>query len=76
MGGGQAARAREISRIRHRNISNGGVRNIFIDNGLVKFVIAYHKGYEFSEKTKLIQRFLSGKIKEMLVYYLWLVLPS
>src|SRR6187402_3553284 len=73
--GGQAARAWEIIGIRHRNTSNGGVRNIFIDDGLVMFVTAYHKGYEFSEKVKLIQRFLPREVRELLVYYLWLVLP-
>ena len=73
--GGQAARAWEIIGIRHRNTSNGGVRNVFIDDGLVMFVTAYHKGYEFSEKTKLIQRFLPWEVGELLVYYLWLVLP-
>jgi superfamily II DNA helicase RecQ len=74
-GGGQAARAWEIIGIRHRNTSNGGVRNVFIDDRLVMFVTAYHKGYEFSEKTKLIQRFLPREVGELLVYYLWLVLP-
>ena len=49
--------------------------NIFINDGLVMFVMAYHKGYEFSEKTKLIQRFLPWEVGELLVYYLWLVLP-
>lgn len=29
--GGQAARASEIISIRHRNTTNGGVRNVFID---------------------------------------------
>jgi superfamily II DNA helicase RecQ len=73
--GGQAARAPEIISIRHQNSSNGGVRNIFIDDGLVLFVTAYHKGYEYSEKAKLIQRFLPREVGELLVYYLWLALP-
>lgn len=73
--GGQAARAPEIIGIRHRNTTNGGVRNIFVDQGLVMFVTAYHKGYEFSERTKLIQRFLPREVGELMVYYLWLVVP-
>jgi hypothetical protein len=72
--GGQAARAPEIISIRHRNTANGGIRNIFIDGGLVLFVTAYHKGYEYSEKAKLIQRFLPKEVGELLVYYLWLAL--
>jgi superfamily II DNA helicase RecQ len=73
--GGQAARAPEIIGIRHRNTTNGGVRNVFIDDGLVMFVTAYHKGYEFSEQTKLIQRFLPREVGELYVYFAWIVLP-
>lgn len=73
--GGQAARAPEIIGIRHRNTANGGVRNVFIDKGLVLFVTSYHKGYELSEQTKVIHRFLPPEVGELLVYYLWLVLP-
>ena len=73
--GGQAARATEIIGIRHQNTRNGGVRNIFVEDGLVVFVTSYHKGYEFSEKIKVIQRFLPREVGELLVYYLWLVLP-
>jgi hypothetical protein len=73
--GGAPARAPEIISIRHRNMKNGGVRNIFMDGGMISFVTAYHKGYEYGEKTKLIQRFLPKEVGELLVYYLWLVLP-
>jgi hypothetical protein len=55
---GQPARAPEIISIQHWNLSNGGVRNVFIDSRMVLFVTAYHKGYEYSERTKVIQRFL------------------
>jgi hypothetical protein len=72
--GGQAPRAPEIISIRHRNTVNGGLRNIFMDAGLVLFVTVYHKGYKYSEKAKLIQRFLPKEVGELLVYYLWLVL--
>jgi hypothetical protein len=73
---GQAARATEIMSIRHRNMSNGGIRrNVFIDRGLVLFVTAYHKGYELSEHTKIIQRFLPREVGELLICYLWLALP-
>ena len=68
--GGQPARAPEIISIRHRNTTNRGIRNIFIDRGLVLFVTAYYKGYEYSEKIKLIQRFLPKEVGELLVYYL------
>jgi hypothetical protein len=48
---------------------------VFIDRGLVLFVTAYHKGYEFTERTKIIQRYLPREVGELLVYYLWLALP-
>jgi superfamily II DNA helicase RecQ len=73
--GGQPARATEIMGIRYQNTRNGGVRNIFIEDGLVCFVTSYHKGYESSEKLKVIQRFLPREVGELLVYYLWLVRP-
>ncbi|KAK9485544.1 hypothetical protein V1527DRAFT_452161 [Lipomyces starkeyi] len=46
-----------------------------IEDGLVCFVTSYHKGYEASEKLKVIQRFLPRGDGELLVYYLWLVRP-
>ena len=54
LAGGQAARAPEIISIQHRNTANGGIRNVFIDGGMVLYVTAYHKGYEYSEQTKII----------------------
>ncbi|OBT94382.1 hypothetical protein VE01_07738 [Pseudogymnoascus verrucosus] len=50
--GGQPARAPEVMGTRYQNSRNGGVRNIFIEDGLVCFVTSYHKGYESSEKLK------------------------
>ena len=73
--GGQPARATEVMGIRYQNTRNGGIRNIFIEDGLVCFVTSYHKGYESSEKLKVIQRFLPREVGELLVYYLWLVRP-
>jgi hypothetical protein len=51
---GQSARATEIMGIRYQNTCNGGVRNIFIEDGLVCFVTSYYKRYESSEKLKVI----------------------
>lgn len=42
--GGQRARAPEILSIRHRNTSGGDYRDVFVDQGLIVFVIQYHKG--------------------------------
>ena len=73
--GGQAARAPELLGIRWKNTEQGGVRNIFIEDGLVAFVTTYHKGYRSSGNIKIIHRYLPWEIGELLVYYLWLVWP-
>lgn len=73
--GGQPSRAPEIMSLRHRNTANGGIRNIFIDQGLVVFVTMYHKNYERSGKLNLIQRYLPREVGGPLLHYIWLVLP-
>jgi len=42
---------------------------------VVDFVTFYHKGYSIQGSTKIIHRYLPKEISELLVYYLWLVLP-
>jgi RecQ family ATP-dependent DNA helicase len=73
--GGQPARAPELLGMRWKNTAYGGVRNIFIEEGLVAFVATYHKGYRSSGNIKIIHRYLPREVGELLVYYLWLVLP-
>jgi hypothetical protein len=72
---GQPARAPELLGIRWKNTEQGGVRNIFIEEGLVSLVISYHKGYQSSGNFKIIHQYLPKEIEELLVYYLWLVQP-
>ncbi|KAG5930765.1 hypothetical protein E4U59_000893, partial [Claviceps monticola] len=72
---GQPARATEILGIRHQNTSNGGTRNIFISKGEVCFVTAYHRNFQQTNQAKIIHRFLPRAVGELLVWYLWLVLP-
>ncbi|KFY65432.1 hypothetical protein V496_02556, partial [Pseudogymnoascus sp. VKM F-4515 (FW-2607)] len=57
------------------NTANGGVRNIIMEDGLVGLVAQYHKGYRSSGNIKIIHRYLPREVGELLVYYLWLVLP-
>jgi superfamily II DNA helicase RecQ len=73
--GGQPARATEILGLRMWNTANGGVRNIFIHEGLVCFVTMYHKGFRKTGNTKIIHRYLPREVGELLVWYMWLVLP-
>ncbi|KAJ6078255.1 hypothetical protein N7467_008008 [Penicillium canescens] len=73
--GGQPARAPELLSIRHCNTDSGGRRNVFIEDGLVAFVSQYHKGFYASNDTKVIHRYLPREVGELVVHYLWLVLP-
>lgn len=73
--GGQPARGRELLSIRHRNTPGGGIRDVFIEDGLVTFVTKYHKGFYVSNDVKVIHRYLPREIGELVVWYLWLVLP-
>lgn len=71
--GGQPARGSEITSLQHLNTAFH--RNVFVEDGLVAFVIAYHKGYTCTGSTKIIHRYLPYEVSELLVYYLWLILP-
>ncbi|KAG2001179.1 hypothetical protein GB937_010416, partial [Aspergillus fischeri] len=73
--GGQPARATELLSLRHSNTIHGRHRNIFIEQGLVSTVTTDHKGYSISNCTKIIHRYLPKPVSELVVYYLWLVLP-
>ena len=72
---GQPARGTEILSLRHHNTVNGHHRGIFIEDGLVSTVTAYHKGYNIVGSTKIIHRYLPREVSELVVYYLWFILP-
>jgi hypothetical protein len=61
--------------MRWKNTAYSGVWNIFIKEGLIAFVAMYYKGYRSSGNIKIIHRYLPREVGELLVYYLWLVLP-
>ncbi|GAB7336620.1 hypothetical protein MBLNU13_g10315t1 [Cladosporium sp. NU13] len=70
---GQPARGTEIISLRHVNTIHH--RNLFVEDGLVAIVTSYHKGYTCTGSTKIIHRYLPREVGELLVYYLWLILP-
>ncbi|KAJ5443111.1 hypothetical protein N7445_004862 [Penicillium cf. griseofulvum] len=72
--GGQPSRAPELLSVRHRNTETAH-RNIFIEDRLVVIATSYHKGFYTRNDTKLIHRYLPREVGELLVRYLWLVLP-
>jgi hypothetical protein len=73
--GGQPARGTEILSLRHRNTLHGRQRSIFIEQGLVSTVTSYYKGYHITGSTKIIHRYLPKEVSELMIYYLWIILP-
>ncbi|KAK2733438.1 hypothetical protein CKAH01_19013 [Colletotrichum kahawae] len=72
---GQPAQAPELAGIRHSNTANSRVRNVFAHNSMICFVISYHKNYRQTGTAKVIYWYLLREVGELLVWYLWLVLP-
>lgn len=75
MTGGQPARSPEVLGLRMWNTMNGGVRNIFIHNGMVCFVTMYHKGFRQTNSAKVIHRYVPREVGALLIWYMWLALP-
>jgi len=73
--GGQPARSRELLSVRYCNTEKGGHRSIFVENGLLVIVTYYHKGYNITGTEKIIHRYLPQEVGEILLLYVWLVLP-
>lgn len=67
-------RVSELLAVRHSNTQTGH-RNIFIEDGMVVIISNYHKGYAISGNVKIIHRYLPQEIGELLVLYMWLVMP-
>jgi hypothetical protein len=72
--GGQPARATKLVEIRHCNIKQRGLYNIFVDCRMIAFVTTYYKNYQQTEKMKIIHWYLPQEVGELLLRYLWLVL--
>jgi hypothetical protein len=48
---------------------------VFLNDGIVEMVIPYYKGFSFSQKVKIIYRYLPQEVGELVVFFLWLVEP-
>lgn len=75
MSAGQPARSRELLSLRYCNTEKGGHRCIFVENGLMAIVTFYDKGYNIRGTEKIIHRYLPQEVGELLLLYIWLVLP-
>ena len=68
--GGQPARNLEILSIRHSSSGEGEGKNIFVEDGAVVFMTRYHKKYILNKNIKIIYRYVSREVEELIVYYL------
>ena len=50
--------------------------NILLKTEAVVTVTKYHKAYSRSHQHKVIHRYLPREVRKLIVYYLWLVLPT
>ncbi|KAK5110579.1 hypothetical protein LTR85_000994 [Meristemomyces frigidus] len=76
MSAGAPARSTELTSIQCENGKHArSQRGVFIDNGLVMFVTAYHKGYSASQSQKIVHRFVPREVGEVVIFYLWFVRP-
>lgn len=66
----QLARASKLLSVRHSNIIKEKHRNVFVKDELMMFVTRYHKNYVVSEDVKMIHRYLSREVRELMMYYL------
>lgn len=73
--GGGPARVPELMSIRYCNTANGGQRNVFVEDGLIVYVTRYHKGHGRNGSLKIIHRYLPQEVGELLMYYVWMVIP-
>jgi superfamily II DNA helicase RecQ len=73
--GGQSMRATELINICYKNTASGGIRNVFLDGGLVNIYTKYHKGAMLTDSIKPNFHHTPREVGELLVYYLWMVVP-
>lgn len=68
---GAPARATELLSIRYTNgVVARNQRGVFVDNGTVSFVAAYHKGISASQKAKIIHRYVAREVGELVIQFL------
>ena len=66
----QPSRVPELLSLQYINTETNRQRNIFIEDGIVTLVSAYHKGFYASNDIKVIHRYVPREVGELLVWYL------
>jgi hypothetical protein len=68
---GAPARGPELFIVIHENGQDSRAqRGVFLDDGMVEMVILYPKGFSFSQKIKIIHRYLPQEVGELVVFFL------
>lgn len=44
-------------------------------NQMISFITSYRKGYRITGEVKVIHRYMPREVGELMVWYLWIVLP-
>lgn len=73
--GGGPPRGPEALSIRYQNTRQGAIRNQTVEDGVVSFVTAYHKGYSINGRAKIIHRYVPRAVGELFIYFQWLAMP-
>jgi hypothetical protein len=73
--GEQLARETKLIIVQYKNGPYGDIRELFINNGIIMFVITYNKIMNITAQIKMIHRYLPRKMGELIVYYVWLMIP-
>jgi hypothetical protein len=73
--GRQLAYSIELVTVQYKNSTNRESCSIFIEDRLIVYMIRYYKGIKASGKVKIIHYYLPQEVRELLFYYLWLVIP-
>ena len=60
----------ELLSIQHINTDTNMRRNIYIEDGMVVFMSAYHKGFYSSNDIKIIHQYFPRAMGELVIWYL------
>uniref|UniRef100_A0A060TDG4 ARAD1D00132p n=1 Tax=Blastobotrys adeninivorans TaxID=409370 RepID=A0A060TDG4_BLAAD len=74
LSGGQPPRSTELLTIGHAN-GHGLSRGVYIMEGMVAMVTQYNKSVNRTQRAPKVFRYLPREVGELIVWYMWLVLP-
>jgi hypothetical protein len=67
--GEQLARGTKLVTVQYKNKPYDNIRELFINDNIIVFVIAYNKIMDITAQIKMIYRYLPREMGELIVYY-------